>query len=635
MFCLLLALGLGALAWGLGADGRDAIASRETRDRTVRVIDHVRTATWWVAVAGAGLMLAAAGTARWWAGPRGRFSRLDLPPVPAPGWLWWLAAAVILLVAAWLRAERLNLSLYNDEAYMFRRYIAGDFRPDGETGQLVHRAPDWVTTVWHMEVGNNSPPYGLVARLNYEWVAERHGLAPAQVSETAIRWPAYAAGVAGLLVLGLLARGLGSPERGLLVLTVAALHPWMIRYASEGRGHGLLLLLVPLLLGAVWRALREGTWRWWLTVGGLSALMMWAFPGSVHPLLALNAILGIGWLLGWLRRREHRPRVKIQATRWLLANGLAALLFMLLFAPQVNQMRATMDEPPPSLQGAPPWSWWADIGSQLAIGMPWRDANPESPVASAVLRSIEAHNWLPVAALGLVALAVLLGWLWWCWHTRAGWLLAAVGFGAPLLAFAVARLTDTVLHPWYVLAALPALIVMAAGSLGWLMDIGGRIPRPAWWASAAVLAVWVAAIAPVVKRQTLHPLQPQREAVELARGGVYPGYLEQSDQVELAAFYTDFMVYDPFANPAWSVTELEAMEATARDSNRPLVVAFAHRRHARNSHGALLDYIESSGRYQLVADLQGTGHEQFNHFVYRWLGDRVSEQGPRPGDGSE
>lgn len=620
MFCLLLALGLGGLVWWLGTDARDAIADREARDRTVRVIDHVQTTTWWVALAGAGLMLAAAATARWWAGPRVRFNRIDLPPVPAPGWVWWLAAAAILLLAAWLRAERLNLSLYNDEAYMFRRYIAGEFRPDSETGQLTHRSPDWVITAWHMEVGNNSPPYGLLARLNYERVADRHGLAPAQVSETAVRWPAYAAGVAGLLVLALLARALGSPERGLLVLTVAALHPWMIQYGSEGRGHSLLLLLIPLLLAAVWRALREGTWRWWLAVGGLSTLMMWAFPGSVHPLLALNAVLGVGWIIGWLRKRDQRPRVRVQATRWLLTNGLAALLFTLLFAPQFNQMRATAGDLPPSLQGAPPWTWWSDIGSRLAIGMPWSDANPSSPVASAVLRSIEAHNWLPAVALALVALSVVLGWLWWCWHTRAGWLLAAVGFGTPALAFGLARLTDTVLHPWYVLAALPALIIMAAGSLGWLMDIGGRIPRPAWWASAAVLAVWIAAIVPTLHRQSVHPLQPQRDAVELARGGTYPAYLEQPDPVELAAFYTDFMIYDPFATPTWSVTELEAMETTARERGRPLLVAFAHRGQARNSHTALLDYIESSGRYELVGELHGTGHAQFNHFVYRWLG---------------
>lgn len=45
VFCLVLALGLGALAWWLGPDARDAIADREERGRVVRVIDIVHTVT--------------------------------------------------------------------------------------------------------------------------------------------------------------------------------------------------------------------------------------------------------------------------------------------------------------------------------------------------------------------------------------------------------------------------------------------------------------------------------------------------------------------------------------------------------------------------------------------------------------
>lgn len=624
VFCLVLALGLGALAWWLGPDARDAIADREERGRVVRVIDIVHTVTWWVSLAGAGILLLAAATARWWAGPREGLGQRAVPALPPPGLRWWLGAAAVLLVAAWIRAERLDLSLYNDEAYMFRRYVAGDFRPDRETGELRHRVPDWAVTAWHMEVGNNSPPYSLLARLSYEQVAARAGLALAEVHEPSVRWPAYAAGLAGLLALALVARGLGSPDRGMLVLIAGAFHPWMIRYASEGRGHALLLLFAPLLLAALWRALASGLWRWWLAVAALSMLMMWTFPGAVHALLMLNLVLAAGWFFQWRQRPDGREAAAIQVPRWLLANGLAALAFSVLFAPMLQQMRKNLGEVG-SLKGAPGWSWWVDIGSRLAVGMPWHEDNPDSPVASSVARALELNNWLPVAALGAVALVLALGWLWWCSQTRFGWLLAALGLGGPALAFVAAHLTDTVLHPWYVLISLPPLLLLAAGSLGWLQDMSGRVPRLGWWGAGLVLALWLATAGPVMLRELNNPVQPQREAVLKARGAVYPGYLDAGRQVLLAAFNTDSGVYDPFLTVTWSVTELEATEAEARRQGVPLYVTFAHRSMARSTHPALVDYIESSGRYELVRELHGTGHQQFNHRIFRWLGGEVDQ----------
>ena len=89
----------------------------------------------------------------------------------------------------------------------------------------------------------------------------------------------------------------------------------------------------------------------------------------------------------------------------------------------------------------------------------------------------------------------------------------------------------------------------------------------------------------------------------------------------LAAFYTDIGIYDPFLTRTWSVSELEDAEADARRRGLPLLVAFGHRSLLQQSHPALIDYIESSGRYEKITELHGTGDQQFNHLIYRWVGD--------------
>ena len=65
-----------------------------------------------------------------------------------------------------------------------------------------------------------------------------------------------------LVVLWLLARRLLPPSAAWWTLILAALHPWMVRYATEARGYGFLMLGVTLAFYFLDRALEDNRWRW-------------------------------------------------------------------------------------------------------------------------------------------------------------------------------------------------------------------------------------------------------------------------------------------------------------------------------------------------------------------------------------
>lgn len=620
--CLTLAIGMVAIAWHIGYDGRDSLANRIASEKNPQVIDYVHTTKWWVATFSAVLLFAAALSARWWAGPSGHWSLIKNHQIPKPTWRWWLAVGILIIAGAALRAERLNLSLYNDEAYSFRRYISGHERTNQQSGEKEFREAKWVDTMWHMQVGNNSPPYNLLARLAYEKVAQYQNLAVGQIHESAIRFPAFVAGLLGIFLIGLAARQLGSPDHGLVAMAIIALHPWAIQFSTTARGHSFLLVLIPLLILTCWHALRKGTWQPWIAFGATSTLLMWTFPGAIHPLIALNSFIALWFLHARFYKRDNIPTIHIQSSRWLLCNFFAAIFFLLLYAPLANQMRVVMkDGSVSSLIGGPSWSWWSNATSQLAIGMRWHDTNPASPHASAVIRSMEQGAPFLIATLILLGFLTVAGCIWWCrHHLTRGLLLITIAFATPILGFTVARLTDTVLHSWYVLSALPALIILLCGATGWLSDRRAAIAIISKGVFVATFGLWLFAISTPLQNYGRNSLHPLRDAVERVRGQAYPAYLNEAPSAKLATFWTDLSIYDPFAITTWSIEELKEVESKAKVLQIPLYVVFGHHSIAIRTRPELVAYIEQSGNYQHIEDLYAAaGDAQFNYHLFKWL----------------
>ncbi len=175
------------------------------------------------------------------------------------------------------------------------------------------------------------------------WVlaTDKHPNLPGLILETlrlatgATRWPAYAISqlfVAGtFLAVFVLGRDMLGSERsatGTLLLSGIAFYAWPTVEFNHNIAQILLWALVPL---AAWRAVEQGKLHWWLLLGALAGLSLYA---KLSSLLLLAAIAG--WILwdGTARRRLATP-----------GPWLAAGLFAVLAAPLASWLVSHNGEP--------------------------------------------------------------------------------------------------------------------------------------------------------------------------------------------------------------------------------------------------------------------------------------------------
>ena len=100
-------------------------------------------------------------------------------------------------------------------------------------------------------MANNGVPYSLAARAAYDFAVSRGWARAMLPAEVPLRLPALLAGLGSLVVIALLARRWGGAWAGMIAATVAAVHPWHVRYSTEARSHSLVLLLALALFYAV------------------------------------------------------------------------------------------------------------------------------------------------------------------------------------------------------------------------------------------------------------------------------------------------------------------------------------------------------------------------------------------------
>jgi|GEM_PF-3423587 len=618
LFCLGIGASLLIIHFTLPDGAREAVELRIASGRHVRTLEHALTTTWWTTLTGGGLMLFAGLTASWWTG--GETSPDNSHNRGVNPWSrgWWVAVCLIVAVAGGIRLARLNLSLYNDEAYSVRRHMVGEFRTDTKTDELKFREPSWVNTLWFSEVGNNSPPYSVAARLTHSACAKGFKFTEGEIREWPLRLPAWFAGMGGILLAGLLARQFGTMDRGLLAMVIAAFHPWHIRYSSEARGHSLLLLFIPLLILLILKAVKHSSWRNWLLVGLVNMLTMWAFPGAMYVLMALNLALGV-WLMIVRKKAPSlisSTPVLTVAQRWLLATAFGALIFMVLYGPAIAQMRMTVGQVE-SLRSDVPWSWWLNITALMISGQPWADPNATSEIAHSITRSWATGDRLqPIFLLICLGITLAASIMALC-RGLLGWLVSAAVIPALALAFFTAKITQTVLHEWYTLSSLPLVIVLMALGMTQLVQTLTHNKKVAVFVSMALICGWLGAIHKPLLLQLHHGIQPIREAVEVVRGRAFPYAGDSLNHTIFAAFWADISVYDPNLIVLKDLPDLKKLEIEAEKNNKDLVVCFAHRSLALHSHGPLVEELESSGNYLKVRDLRGFGSAQFNHHIFR------------------
>ena len=255
------------------------------------------------------------------------------------GWV----LALLMLVGLLLRLYQLGHGLWYDEIQTLLEHVRVPFT------EIVSSYP----------TKNNHPLYSVLAHLS---------VAVAGDSGFALRLPAALLGTASLGAFYLLAVQVTSRREALLgtaLLTVSYHHVW---FSQNARGYSGLLLFSLLATAALLRLLeapRPGA-KPLLGYAVAVALAVYLHPTAV--LLAVAHLIVLAWLW-WRAGRDDRRRVYRPAAAILLAGALS----LLLYAPMLGQVIATLTGPNP--QGAetqwksPQWLLLESLQG-LARGLP-------------------------------------------------------------------------------------------------------------------------------------------------------------------------------------------------------------------------------------------------------------------------
>jgi 4-amino-4-deoxy-L-arabinose transferase-like glycosyltransferase len=483
----------------------------------------------------------------------------------------------------------MGLSFYNDEASTFRRCIAGQHQRKGE--EVRWRQVKWVETWFGDQNGNNSPPCSVLGRVCYDSWKRLSQAEDGAVCEPAVRLPQLIAGLGGLVFVWLVGRRIGGAGVGIAAALVLAIHPWHVRYSTEARGYGLLLLAVPAAFYFLARGLEDGRWRWWLGCGMAQGLCAWAFPGAVYFLAVFNVLA-----LAVTARGRMGTRLLVGSA----CGGMVALQLMLPVAPQLLEAIKKI----PSMKGAMPLSWWGNVGAGLLCGVRGADEDPGNPNNLALARLAGPHGWLWLlviagALLGLAGMVMLVR------RGGAASVVALAGPGSVLLSWVASRAQGNFLHPWYELAALPGL-ALGAGAVLAAVARGPAI-------RALLLTVVAGPLAAALLAIDLRLMDTGKENLRgVADALRQPGAL-------VATMYSDVDVYLPevrFLAPGRAVQDLRALVARARSERRTL---WFEGRTALLASVApeLRRELEEGGDFEGERVFCGLEEQQFTHEIFR------------------
>lgn len=421
-------------------------------------------------------------------------STLPAPTAPAarpwaalarPGVLSWARLAPVVALVA--------LTLIG---LLLRRYRLGAQGLWFDEADLVARAREPLAELLAAFVrpGENGPFYSLLLAA---WVRL------AGDGELALRTPSLIAGTLAIPTLALLGRALGGWRVGLLAAGLLAISPYAIWYSQDAKMYALMTLLMPaswLLLLVAARRNRPG---WWLAYTALSVVS-----------LGVHVASGLVWLSQALAMALSWPRLGPARRPWALT---AAALLLPSLALGIWRAGYLLSD---DLLG----SW------QPAVALPQMLAILVTKLA--VNRADTATEWwgtllwVSLAWLGTIA-----------WGSRrvgvdvtpSPRLVLTCAVAVPVLGFYLLTLRVPLFQDRYLIAVLPAMLLLIAGALDWLL-------RRAWPLALLALAVLLA-LAWVPLRDVVYAADSQKEDWAAAyrfvdahaRNGdvviVHPGYL--------------------------------------------------------------------------------------------------------------
>ena len=597
---------LGFVLWA-GKDWRtarqvvDALELEGKSDTEKFTVGYAKWGTYWAAMINGVLCLGLGLTTRWWLG--GGNVGGEKVRLPRVGKWGWAMLAVALVLGGVLRWHRTELSFYNDEAHCFKRYIVGTARvdPKNPTGGLKWRAVSWLKTFFFNQVGNNAVPASALGRISHAAWLGMAKAAPGTVNERAVRLPGVLASLGGIVFLWMTARRLFSTAAAGWVALLAASHFWMVRFGNEARGYALTLLALSAMGYFLCRARESQQWRWWVGFGLMQFLTLWSFSGAIYFVAVLDGLLllmaGIGVLKG------GRPAATL--LRPLVGMMLGGMLTLQLMLTTLPQLVAAI-QVSPAMRGVMEAGWWRDVMSGLSSGLRW-----ETGTGSLREGFLSKHPWMAllwVNGLGLLAVGL--------WNLRrAGSLprvLCLAGLAAIVLGWVAMSARGLFLHQWYVLYALPGLMLLCGRAFP---DADAAKP----W--AVRLASGSAAL--LVAFHLVVNFQLWDQGKENIRASMQS--MPKSPAL-LGALYSDVDAYDKSTIALSQKSEeqaaagLEALIAIAGDAGLPLFIDFTHRDLLARQMPGVLARLENPAEFKLVATFPTFDEPQFHHYLVEWVG---------------
>ena len=623
------------LAVGGSDSWEQAVQKRESKGRVVRPIDFMKTGLWQTAGLEAVLFLGLALTTPLWARrgspdslAEGDWPSLQKPATDAalPRIVFWLGLLLIVALGLGLRALRMDLSIYNDEEHTLRTYTRGNFpRLTLETMLEYERAQDglpfkrdgWEWTFWSTTNGPNHVLFSILSRASLNTWNFLRGQPENTFSDTVFRLPSLLGSLGMILFLGLLVyRETGQASSGWAVALLAATHPWLIRYGTEGRGYGLMLFFCVLLWWFALGGLRRPGWGNWIGFGIAQWGILNSYIGSVYVPLVLNATLLP--LMLWPLWQACRRREDLLAswhwrrfTRWVAANFLTIALYLPMILPLVPQYRAYFAT---EFASAPtPPGWFQDFAAYSLAGMPWE--TPDGTNLPSILQGIAWGE--PFALAAIVAIVVLAlagtGLL----LARRGsllWLLPTFVL-APVIGYFHNIAGGRILYVWYLIFVVPGVLVLAAVGMSPRLWGRGLFPRQPWlkWAVPILISGLIGVGCYLPKAWFLHhrPKENMEEAVQLAGRPIDPTGKTRSASIHLACWTND-PFYDPWAITVVGPETLEDAIGYALEHHRELELTFAHRPLIEQYQPDVLELLEDHGLFYPATDLPGLEEKQFD-----------------------
>jgi len=614
-----------------GSEWRDALALREAEGKGLRVDHFVRWGLWRAALIDGLLALTLLLTGRFWWVRRSTKTEAELSSENSqtnPG-RWWIAVALLVVLAAGIRWPRMELSLYNDEIAGFSRYIEGSFK----NGYFDHEdetpAPfveaSWLDTLWGNRMANNHALFSALARLGYDSWQSVHNGVPGQVYEIPLRLPALAGGLLSVVAIAGLGRACRMSTGGLFAALLLAVHPWHLRYSTEARGYGLLFGLGVLAAWCLVEGLRDSRtqprWRWWLAYAFCQTGYLWANIGGVYLAAGMNGLVLMGLAWAALRRGKVMAVLTDPSIRCLLiANLLSAMLLMPLLLPALPQIVDAMQRVPVFKEGIP-FGFWPDVLSGFAVGMPWNDGDPENRFNPAVLKYV-AHpqTWIGLA----VAFACFIVGLTTIFRRSAAGSMVIVGaFFGLILAWLNGIISGATLLPWYVIFALPFFTLCCGCGVSMIATLltsrirkgeSKTLPRYVGYALVASI-LWAGY--PALSSYQVIGKQATRSAIVAVRGGVYPFLSDDQKKPMIAAWWTEAGVYDPRLRLVWQVPQLQLMIERSREENRPMYFILGNRENAVAENASVVEMLEDPEQFELVKLFPGLEQKTYRQYLYR------------------